>query len=425
MHSHTNAGFIQVLRNERFRKLWLGQATSAIGNYFYLLAVPIMINQVTGSIWAVGLVQFFIFALPGLLFSLPAGVLVDRWDRRHVMIVTDLLRAVLVLGGLLVHDSATTWTLWVSGFIASAAGSFFSSAQRALIPALVKEDELLAANGLSEVTSTIAWVIGPALAGFTIAWLGTGTAFIVDSATFLISALAVWRIGALPASRPQAGHERTWRALREETLEGLRFVAGNPVVRNVIFGLATVQLGVGATNVLFVPLLANLYGAGPEGIGLVDSVQGLGMALGGLAVGRMASRLPKPLICTLGFMLSGLMLGMTGIAPSFVFILVFAFILGVGYTPAMAVIPTLLQQATPDHTRGRVFGVMSLLAFAAVSLSAALAALAATLLGIRYVYLVCGALWAIGGLIFIKVKEPRPTPPVAVEARGIATLSEG
>src|SRR5512136_1773871 len=98
MIQQESVGFVQVLRNGRFARLWVGQVISAIGDYFYFLAVPILINKLTGSTAAIGLAMIMGFALPQLLFGLPAGVLVDRWDRRRVMIVADVLRAALVLG---------------------------------------------------------------------------------------------------------------------------------------------------------------------------------------------------------------------------------------------------------------------------------------------------------------------------------------
>ena len=416
MQQKTSVGFVQVLRNGRFLRLWLGQVISAIGDYFYFLAMPILINKLTGSTAAIGLAMILGFALPQLVFGIPAGVLVDRWDRRRVMIVTDLARALLVLGGLFVQSAQTIWILYVVGFSMSIASRLFFPARAALIPALVSDEELLAANGLSQLTETASFLAGPALAGFMIAWFGAGVAFVVDSASFLVSAVAIWSIGAV-AAPARAASERTVRALWSELMDGLRFLFGHPILRGTVLSLSVVHLGIGAISVLWVPLLSRNYGVGPEGMGIVDSLQGVGMALGALTVGWLAARFSKTRIGVASLVIIGLMLGLTGIAPSFVYIMGFTFVLGLALAPVEAMLTTLMQQSTPDHARGRVSSAFGTFGSLAGIVSMAVAGGAAELVGIPVVYLVCGALVVSAGLLFgVLVKEPEPAPssPVSV-----------
>ncbi len=408
MQQKPSVGFVQVLRNGRFLRLWLGQIISAIGDYFYFLAMPILINRLTGSTAAIGLAMTLGFALPQLVFGIPAGVLVDRWDRRRVMIVTDLARALLVLGGLFVHSAQTIWILYVVGFSMSIASRLFFPARAALIPALVSDEELLAANGLSQLTETASLLAGPALAGFMIAWFGEGVAFVVDSASFLVSAVAIWSIGAVVAPA-RAASEQTVRALWSELVDGLRFLVGHPILRGTVLSLSVVHLGIGAINVLWVPLLGRYYGVGPEGMGIVDSLQGVGMALGALTVGWLAARFSKTRIGVASLVIIGLMLGLTGIAPSFVHIIGFTFVLGLALAPAEATLTTLMQQSTPDHSLGRVSSAFGTFGSLAAIVSMAVAGGAAELVGIPVVYLVCGALVVLAGLIFgVLVREPAP-----------------
>jgi len=421
-----SVGFIQVLKNGRFLRLWLGQVISAVGDYFYFLAMPILVNKLTGSTTAIGLAMIFGFALPQLLFGLPAGVMVDRWDRRRVMIVADLARAALVLGGLLVRDAQTIWILYVVGFLVSVASRFFFPARSALIPSLVAENELVAANGLSQLTETAALLIGPALAGFTIAWWGEGFAFVADSISFLVSAVAIWSIGPVKAEARHAV-EQTMRALWGELVAGLRFLFGQPVLRGVVLSLSVVHLGIGAINVLWVPLLSRNYGVGPEGMGLVDSMQGVGMALGGLSVGWLAARFSKVRIGMVGLIIIGLMLGLTGVAPSFAYIIGFTFVLGLALAPIEAALTTLMQLNTPDQSRGRVFSAFGTFGSLAGIVSMAGAGGAADLVGIPTVYLACGALVVLSGLLFgVLVKEPRPVQPsqVSLASSSVPTIGE-
>ena len=416
MQQKTSAGFVQVLRNGRFLRLWLGQIISATGDYFYFLAMPILINRLTGSTAAIGLAMILGFALPQLVFGIPAGVLVDRWDRRRVMIVADLARALLVLGGLFVQSAQTIWILYVVGFSMSIASRLFFPARAALIPALVSDEELLAANGLSQLTETASLLAGPALAGFMIAWFGEGVAFVVDSASFLVSAVAIWSIGAV-AAPVRAASERTVRALWGELVDGLRFLFGHPILRGTVLSLSVVHLGIGAINVLWVPLLSRNYGVGPEGMGIVDSLQGVGMALGALTVGWLAARFSKTRIGVASLVIIGLMLGLTGIAPSFVYIMGFTFVLGLALAPVEATLTTLMQQSTPDHSLGRVSSAFGTFGSLAGIVSMAVAGGAAELVGIPMVYLVCGALVVSAGLLFgMLVKEPEPAPSSPVSA---------
>jgi DHA3 family macrolide efflux protein-like MFS transporter len=415
MQPETSVGFIQVLGNARFRRLWLGQIISAVGDYFYFLAMPILINKLTGSPAAIGLAMILGFALPQLLFGIPAGVLVDRWDRRRVMIVTDLARAVLILGGLFVQSAQTIWILYLVGFSVSVASRLFFPARSALVPLLVSEQELMAANGLSQLTETASLLAGPALAGFMIAWFGEGVAFVVDSASFLVSAVAIWSIGAV-AAPVRATSERTVRAsqtsFRElwgELVDGLRFLFGHPILRGVVLSLAVIHLGLGAINVLWVPLLSRHYGVGPEGMGIVDSIQGVGMALGALTVGWLAARFTKARIGLASLVVIGLMLALIGIAPSYAYVIGFTFILGLAIAPVEATMTTLMQQSTPDHSRGRVSSASGAFGSLAGIVSMAVAGGAAELVGIPAVYLVCGTLMVLAGLLFgTLVREPAP-----------------
>jgi MFS family permease len=298
----------------------------------------------------------------------------------------------------------------------SVASRLFFPARSALIPLLVKEDELLAANGLSQLTETASLLIGPALAGFMIAWWGAGVAFVADSISFLVSAVAIWSIGAVKSESRHAA-EQTKSALWGELRDGLRFLFGQPILRGIVLSLSVVHLGIGAINVLWVPLLSRNYGVGPEGIGIVDSLQGVGMALGSLTVGWLAARFAKASIGAVGLVIIGLMLGLTGVAPSFVFIIGFTFVLGLALAPVEAALTTLMQQGTPDRTRGRVSSAFGTFGSLAGIVSMAAAGGAAELFGLPAVYLACGALVMLSGVLFsATVKEPKSAPLPQVPA---------
>ncbi len=156
----------QLLANRSFLALWLGQMISFIGDYFYWLAVPIMVERLTGSALLVGL-SVITTALPMLFLGPVAGVFVDRWDRKRMMITADVLRALLVLPCLLVRTPDQVWIYYVVGFLMSCVSRFFFPAQNAVLPLIVPDkSDLLAANGLMQMVQTVGLLAGPALAGF-------------------------------------------------------------------------------------------------------------------------------------------------------------------------------------------------------------------------------------------------------------------
>ena len=158
----------RLLHNRSFTGLWIGQAISSIGDYFTLLAVPIFVNRLTGSVMLVGL-AFLSVALPALVLGPVAGVFVDRLDRRKVMIASDVLRGLLMLALLTVRDASQVWVVYLVGFLVSCAGQFFMPARGAVLPLIVPDPaDWLAANAAMRIIQTVGMLAGPALAGVTI-----------------------------------------------------------------------------------------------------------------------------------------------------------------------------------------------------------------------------------------------------------------
>lgn len=157
--SDTTVNFRTILRHRSFRFLWLGQIVSNAGDFFYHLAVLIMVNRLTGSTLAIGATMIAI-SLPQLLFGPIGGVFADRVDRRRLMIASDLVRSLLVLPCLLVQEPSQVWIFAVIGFVESAVAQFFNPTKNAIIPQLVKREELLSANALSQTTQVAAVLVG-------------------------------------------------------------------------------------------------------------------------------------------------------------------------------------------------------------------------------------------------------------------------
>jgi MFS family permease len=433
----------RLLRNRNFMALWLGQTISFVGDYFYLLAIPIMVERLTGSALQVGLAVIF-SALPMLLLGPVAGVFVDRWDRKRTMIVSDLLRGLLVLACLAVQGPDQVWIYYVVGFLMSCVSRFFFPAQNAMLPLIVGDkDDLLAANGLMQIVQTAGFLIGPALAGFSIGLWGAQVAFLVDSVTYFISAAAITTIAAprtvavRPPTGGQASLDKSVSAVWSEMREGIVYLFGNRTMVGVLLCLSVVQLGIGAIHVIWVPFMQRTFGVGAEGLGAVDAAQGVGMALGAVVMGFLAARFAKKNLAGWSITFIGAMIALVGLAPPFslaslvpgirvdaamaemtvgqrllhmpLLLLAYSFLLGVALVPAQSSLMTMMQLAVPDLKRGRVGSALNALTTAAGLVSMAVAAAAGEVLELRLIYVVAGLITSAAGLLGLLVlQEPQP-----------------
>ena len=218
--------FLDVLRNRDFRNLWLGQIVSQVGDYFAFLAMTVVVSGFSKNAQEITLAVtglLISFTAPRLVFGLLAGVFVDRWNRRRTMLVSDILRAGFTLLMILAFTTRNLWLMYSLAFVMSSVGTLFNPAKGALIPKLVSEEQLLAANSLSQTSQMLAVLAGPALAGLTLKVAGPGNewvAFIVDSTTYVVSAVTIWLIRTReardqgPGIRDQklGGDQSTFRA---------------------------------------------------------------------------------------------------------------------------------------------------------------------------------------------------------------------
>ncbi len=407
--SQRNVSFFTVLRNRHFLGLWLGQVVSNIGDYFYYLAVPITVNRLTGSTTAMALSMMSIF-LPQLLFGLVAGVFADRWNRKRTMIVADLLRGLIVLLCLTIRSADQVWIFYLVGFLVSTASRFFFPARSAAIPLIVDKEELMIANGLSQITQTVSLIAGSALAGFAIGLWGEQVAFIANMLSYFVSAAFILTITvphnlasteseqpfALVQDRPDGGQ---LRAVWQELVTGLSFIKSNRVLVGVLTSLGVIQLGIGAMQVIWVPFFQNYFGIGPEGLGIVDSLQGFGMAVGAMAIGFLMTRFNKTTIIGSGVVAIGVLIALVGLSPAFALVLGLSFTLGLFLSPVQAALTTVIQLAVPDDKMGRVNSAIGTAVSVAMLVSMAVAGSVGNVVSLRLIYVVSGVTIAVGGVV--------------------------
>jgi MFS family permease len=413
-------GVRDVLRIRDYRYLFAGQAVSDIGDGITLLLVLLVINDLTGSTAALALMAIA-EAVPAFTVGLVAGVYVDRWDRRRIMLAADLLRAGIVLTFGLVQSAALVPLLYVLGFTQASTATFFRPARGAMLPHIVPAEGLPAANSLAQASQVIGGVIGAGIAGLIFGIFGSGViGFAIDSATFLVSFVLISRIAK------EAGHisgEVRERAegstVRSSLAEGLRIVRGSRVLAGIIMAAGVTMLGLGAVNVLFVPLIVNDLAVSPTWMAGIDLAQTIGMIAAAGLVTTLVRRFAPTTIITLGLVGIGLCIGvMSGVGAVWQ-VLVILLLVGLCVTPLQAMIQTMVQTTAADASRGRVVSIIQASMSTASVASMAIGGIFGDLIGIRGVFLAAGVIVlgaaAISWAMFRGVSG-RPVPsPAAVE----------
>jgi MFS transporter, DHA3 family, macrolide efflux protein len=401
-----------LFRNRHFMALWIGQIVSAVGDYFFWLAMSLAVRRLTGSTAIMGVAMVAV-ALPNLLLGPLAGVMVDRWDRRKTMIASDLARTLIVLLCLAVHTRQMVWLLILVGFLQSVFSQFFLPARGAALPLIVGKENLLSANGLMQTTMIASLIAGPGLAGITIQYCGLHSSFVVDSLSFLVSALS---IASITVPHTQSDHQQTFSAVREELRVGLTFLFTNRTLIGLMIALSLVQLGAGSLQVIWIPYLQTAFGIGPAGLGLADAVHGVGMVIGGLGVGLIFARFRKVTVSAVGLVVAGVSIFMIGQAHLFMWVLVWMVILGVMVPVISSALGTILQLVVPNDKLGRVGGAVNAVITAAGIVSMQAAGMLGQSVNLRWVYAGAGVLVLLGGLITpALVQEPTDAKLAATE----------
>jgi MFS family permease len=361
---------INLLRDRNFGLLWWASLVSISGDWALRIVLPLDVLKLTGAPAAVsGIVLAELLA--SLLLGTVAGAYVDRWDRRRVVVVINVLQALVLLPLLAVHAADRIWIVVLVAFAESALAQFFVPAENALLPRLVAPGRLAEANSWSSVGNFIGRLVGPALGGVTVA-LGLSGAAVLDAITFLLAAmLCAMIVGSHRATVEAPRH------LRRELAEGLRALAGNRITRAIVVFLTVTAVGEGMMSTLFSVYVVRAVHAGGREMSWMLSAQAIGGILGGLIGARVADRFRPVALASICFAAFGLIdLAIfnyprwgTALWPVVAMFFLVGVPAGVGYAAMM----TLFQEQTPDRLRGRVFAVLGVCQAVAGMVGAAVA----------------------------------------------------
>jgi MFS family permease len=429
--------YMQILRgNPSFRRLWVGQVVSELGNWFNFIAVLGLVRSVSGG--APGVTALVVVAkfAPFAIFAPFAGVFVDRWSRRTVMLASDVGRSIVAFGFLLVGGPEDLWIAYSCTVLSGLFTAFFEGAKNAAMPNVVGRDGLLGANALMFSSRFLLMSVGAALGGAVSARFGYRVAFLVDGLSFLVSAYSIWLIPASEMRRrdderadaPEAEHEQRasfWTDIRE----GWKFIARHSLVAAIIGVNIMWATGGGAGNLVYDRLGGVVFAGqgglkGDAGVALIYAVVGAGLFMGILLARRVGAHLElhNATIRFIGWTLiaHGIFFALAGLMPSLwlaaLMLFMSRFIIGMEFT----VQETLLMRQLPDHLRGRVLNTDRAAEVAVLSVSTMIAGWSLNHISPRALTIVSGLLSASPGLIWLVLfawgKLRMPPPPAREES---------
>ena len=353
-------GYLELLQtNRNFRQLWLGQVVSQLGDWLNTIALYTIVLRLTGSGRAVGLVLVARF-LPTFIIGPLSGVVADRFSRRSVMIVSDLLRAIVVLGFLFIRTPEHLWLVYVLTVLQLTLSTFFEPAKSAVIPSIVRERELIPANAISSATWSAMLTLGAAIGGEITGWIGTQGAFVLDSATYLASAALVASVQFPKRLKREKSKLTISKALGiADTIEGARYVLQRPRIFAVMMVKPAWGLGGGILTLLavFGEKIFPIGGQAARGIGVLYAARGVGTAIGPIVFRRFAGETRASLQTAIGvsFIIGGIFyIGFAG-ATNFLLAIILLAIAHAGGSTLWVNSTVLLQAGVEDNFRGRVF----------------------------------------------------------------------
>jgi len=383
-----------ILQYKPFRTLWLAQFVSIFGDFLALFAVislitfrwhgtPVQVTTVTMA-----------FVLPMAVISPIAGVFVDHWNVKRLMIASDLIRAVLILMLVFVHNVSQISAIF---FVLSSVSSFFAPAQSVTLRTIVPADSLLAANALMMQAFYIVRLLSPAAAGALVAWLTEKSCFYIDIASFVFSAAMISTLSLIRPARAQG--EKTVKSLAQDFVAGNKFIFTHAGLAFVFIAMAVAMFALSSFSPLISIYIRDTLHAGTFMFGLISAMVGVGMIVGTQLVTRLAGSGPKSYVVMGGLFLLGLGAGLLGAFRNTAMAAVSTFAMGFGIAFVWIPAQTMSQQETPPQMVGRVSSTfMSLIAMSQV-FGLMLSGYLAQKLGIRPVFIACAAALALVSIV--------------------------
>lgn len=372
------------LWNRNFVILWAGLAQSYMGDAFLAIGLMWLALQMTDSSAIAGVV-LALEAIPKLLGPL-AGAILDRVNKRWLMIGTDLIRGVILIVIFILYflDWLRIWHLYVLVIILGALSVAYDPALRVILPMIVPDKTLPKANSILQATLQISTIAGTTLAGIVLGVLGTPSALLIDGISFFILTVALWFVKFPPVLLQSIGMQAS-QVLRD-MFAGLRFIILTQEVLALTFMAFFLNLVLGPVNVIFPIFSKDILGGGVTGFGLLASAIAIGLLIGNVVVGVIGDRLLYTWTILIGML--GMVIMLVGLSLAQTLVPALLMTVGLGMTAMVIQVPmvTRLQRAVPMHYQGRVFATVNAVVTIAIPLAAVLAGRALLFLPVPVIF---------------------------------------
>ena len=376
-----------------FRLLFLATGASGLGTMLAVIALMVDVFDRTGSgTWVAALL--IADFLPMLVIGLLLGPLVDRFSRRRLMVVADLVRGVAFVALLFAPGPAAI--VFIAAVVGFASG-FFRPAVYAGLPSLVRDRDLPQANALFVAAENVTWLAGPLLGGVLLTIAGPSVPYVVNAFTFLVSAALLLRIPSVSLGAGERGGGGHWRDLAE----GFRVVRGARALVTVLVAWTIVMFANAGVNVAEVALVKVSFDAGDFHFGALMAAAGCGLVLGSVTAGAGLERFPVAWLYGGALLLMAIGTGAAAAAPTVWVAMGLVVVSGFGNGVAGVCNPLLVQRGAPNRVRGRVFTVIMSVNFAALGLGMIVAGRLTDLVGARWVWALAAAIYAVGALVAV------------------------
>jgi MFS family permease len=411
---------VATLLQRDFGLVWLSSLVSVIGDWALIVGLPIVVYRMTGSALLTS-VAFIAAFVPNVALGSLAGVLVDRWDRRRTLMVSNLLLGLGLLPLLLVTSGSRIWIVYVVQFVEACLAQLVLPARSALLPALVEPEQLSTANALDSLGSNLARLTGPVLGGVVVGVAGLGAVVAVDSVSFLAAALVLLPVQgerARSGEKAPSGPPRAFglRAFASEWLGGMTAVTGSVTLRTMFLVLAMTRIGEGIMAVLLVVFVTRaLRGSGVD-LGFLLSAQAVGGLVGGGVVAAFARRWSPFRLAWVGAVVFGLIdlaiVDSPLLLPSVLLVAALFVVVGLPLAAFEAGGMTLFQASADPGLRGRVFGFIITAGSICMVVGMAIGGLLGDRLGPIPVLNIQGGSYVVAGLLLLLLLGSRTASSV-------------
>jgi len=387
------ARFSHVLKNKDFLCLWLDQLMSLMADRFLLYVLLILAYKLTKSNLGVSL-PMLVFGFSAVLFGPSAGVFVDRWNKKRVMIFSNVLRGLLILF-IIPFINQSIAIVFIISFLIFTISQFFSPAETSSIPMLVEKRDLIAANSLFMMTLMAASIIGIGMAAPLTNYFGIKIVLVIAASLHLLSTLTTLMISL---EHKKKHIEISLINLFKELLMGFEFIRRKALIRNSLMKLFFATSVLATVCMLSVGFSEKILGIGAANFGYLIFSAGTGMIIGGLFLGRFGHHFKKNMLTHIGFIFAGSALLVLSRTQNIWVVFASIFFLGAGNAFVVAPLQTILHEKVPKVIRGRVFGVQNMFINSAFTFPVVLLGQAADLIGLQTIMFYLGVLVLIGGI---------------------------